>query len=210
MKYLWIWSFLLAITIYCCANSRSKPREMVTISEKQELFDTNKVKEEVYTLMKKVLLWSETKNSIDLLPVLTDKRDSIIVGFDLEKLNINLNILRSSDFFSEEFIENYNRIILTLDRKLRNREFEYKEWLVGELPIFNFVNDINPWCYCQGFVTEQFSGVEIINLDCEEGDFKWKWTNDSDWLNFKFRVIKENNKWRISYLEGFDFEEATK
>ena len=128
----------------------------------------------------------------------------------MEKLKTNLEKLRETGFFATEFIENYNQILITLDRKLRNKEFEFESWFVGDLPIFKFANGSNPWCFCQGYSESQLNGIEIIKLNDKSGELKCKWTEGSSWIDFKFNVVKEDNKWKISYMQGFDFEEGTK
>ena len=120
----------------------------------------------------------------------------------------SLHKLRQTGFFASEFIENYDQIIGTLDRKIRNKEFD--EWLVGDLPTFNFVNDISPWCLCQGFTPEDFGDIEILKINSISGEMVWKWKRGSSWNDFKFRVTREDNKWKISYMEGFDLNESTK
>ena len=93
-------------------------------------------KEEIQNLIRHVLKWSNSKQSINLLPVLTDNKESFYIGFDLDKHKANIEKLRETNFFTTEFIENYNQIILTLDRKLHIGEFE--RWMVGYLPTFIF------------------------------------------------------------------------
>lgn len=174
----------------------------------KEVADVQKEKEEIHTLMRQVLRWSESKESIELLPVLKDSKGNIYIGFDTNKHKANLTKLRGTGFFANEFIENYNHIIQTLDQRMRNREFE--EWLVGDLPPFKFVNDINPWCLCQGFSPEQFADVKIVQIDSKSGDLIWNWEKGTGWVDFKFKVLKEDGKWKISYLQGFDYKESTK
>jgi len=172
-------------------------------------------KDEIQDLIRQVLNWRDSKNSIDILPALNDSTDKIYIGFDLNIHKANLNKLCATGFFSAEFIENYNQIILTLDKKIKNKEFN--DWLVGELPSFSFANDVDPWCLCQDVPYDKpnpwdLVEVEIINLDNEKGDLTWTW-GKSDWsknFKYKFRVSKENGKWKIDYLHGFDFKESIK
>jgi hypothetical protein len=131
-----------------------------------------------------------------------------------------LNKLRKTDFFSNEFIENYNQEILALDRELRKKEF--KKWTEGDWPKIIFSNDFNPWCLCQDvpyYTPNPWEAIEIekIALNDSIGEFNWKWGNistDSDptWRDFKykFKVVKENEKWKISYMQGFNFKETKK
>ena len=208
MKYFGLITLILGLTFYGCSHNKPKTDKSEKQTEELEATEVLKNREEIQKLIRQVLIWSDSKGTIDLLPALSDKKDSAYIGFDLDKLKVNLDKLRQTGFFATEFIENYNQIILTLDRKLRNKEFE--DWLVGDLPTFNFVNDINPWCLCQDFSPEDFADVEIIKINSISGELKWKWQKGSSWDDFIFRVKKEDNKWKISYLEGFDFNAGTR
>jgi hypothetical protein len=208
MKYFGLTTLILGLTFYSCGHNNPKTDKSEKQSEGLEANEVSKNREEIQKLIRQVLIWSDSKESIELLPALSDSKDSIYIGFDLDKLKANLDKLRQTGFFATEFIENYNQIVRTLDRKLRNKEFE--EWLVGDLPTFNFVNDINPWCLCQGFSPEDFDDMEIVKIDNKSGELNWKWKKDSSWKDFRFRVVKENNQWKISYMEGFDFKESIK
>lgn len=175
-------------------------------------------KEQIQNLIRQVLNWANTKNSIDLLPVLADTKDSIYIGFDLEKHKQNLEKLRKTNLFATEFIENYNQIILTLDKGLKNGN--YDKWLVGDLPTFIFANDVDPWTMCQDVPYDNpnpldFIEVKIVNAD--NGEVEWKWgklktNSDLGWKTFtyKFRVVKESHQWKIAYLAGFDFKDNTR
>jgi len=199
---------ILALTFYSCGHNNSKIDKSGKETEGLDANEASKSREEIQRLIRQVMIWSESKESIELLPVIPDINNKVYAGFDMKKHKANLKKLGETNFFTTEFIENYNQIILTLDRKLRNKEIE--EWLVGDLPTFNFVNDVNPWCQCQGFSPKDFDDVEIIILDNKSGELKWKWKKGSSWNDFIFRVAKEENKWKISYLAGFDFKESIK
>jgi hypothetical protein len=208
-------TLVFGLAFFNCNQNRQKPANAEKHSDNLEVIEDSKDKEEIQNLIRQVLMWSDSNKSIDLLPVLTDLKDSIYVGFDLDKLKVNLDKLRETNFFSNEFIENYNKIILTLDRKLRDKEFD--DWLVGDLPTFIFANDVNPWCLCQDNLSWDIVEIKIINLTRNFGELEWKWGNlgsdyDSSWKEFsyKFRVVNEDNKWKIDYLEGFDFKESTR
>jgi len=184
-----------------------KPR-----SEETKLPDDSKDKEEIQILIRQMLKWADSKNEFDLIPALS--KDSICVGIDFDKLNQNLEKLRKTGFFAEEFISNYNRILKMLDKKIKNKEFE--KWNTYELPTFSFANDVSPWCSCQDNLSWDNVEVEIINLSANKGELKWNWkvdTNtDQSWKDFayKFSVVKVDNKWQISYLQGFDYAESIK
>ena len=81
--------------------------------------------EQIELLIKQVYKWHETDNSkYGMLPLANKDGDNYI-GFDLENHKLRLNELRETNFFSDEFLNNYNRIVLTLDNKLRTKEFEW-------------------------------------------------------------------------------------
>jgi hypothetical protein len=205
MKNIGIWTLILGLTLSSC-NQENK---------KSTTTDNSKDKEEIQSLIRQVLIWADSKNCIDLLPVVTDENDSIYIGFDLDKLKQNLDKLNASNFFATEFIDNYNQIIITLDKGLRNGDYE--QWYVNELPTFIFANDNSPWCNCQDNLEWDKVEVKVVSLDENKGEVEWYWGNlspdtDLSWKEFryKFRVTKEENKWKIAYLEGFNFKESTR
>jgi len=230
MKYLGLLGPTLVLMLFRCnsdikSNASTKINPVIKSegstkhnSETIKLPDDNKDKDDIQTLIRQTLNWGDSKSSINLLPVLS--KDSICIGFDFDKQNQNLEKLRQSGFFANEFIDNYNQIIQTLDKKIKNKEFE--PWNVYELPTFNFANDVDPWTLCQDVPYDKpnpldFVEVGIINLDNKKGELYWKWGNlysnaDSSWKNFsyKFRVEKVDSKWEISYLQGFDYKESIK
>ena len=207
------------IFLSCNQNTRTKTTTTVKQTENLQQIDNSKDKEEIQNLMRQTLKWADSKNVIDILPLLADSQDSVYIGFDLNKHKSNLDKLRTTDFFASEFIENYNQIILTLDKKLRNREIE--EWLVGDIPNFRFANGANPWCDCQDIPYDNpspwdYIEIEVIELNNDRAELIWKWGGldiniNSAWKEFsyKFRAVKENGKWKITYLQNFDFEEST-
>jgi hypothetical protein len=147
--------------------------------------------------------------------MLTDSNDSIYLGFDLNKHKQNLQKLKETDFFANVFIDNYNQIILTLDKGIKNGDYE--QWFVGDMPTFIFASGANPWCDCQDNMEWNKVEVKIKSLDDKKGELEWYWGNlgaetHESWKEFSydFSVIKENNKWKIAYMKGFDFKESTR
>ncbi len=151
-------------------------------------------------LIRQTLIWADSENSIDLLPVVLE--DSIYARFDLELHQENLERLRATNLFSSEFIDNYDNIIQNLDKKLRNNEFEYSPWYLGDLPPFNFANDYSPWCNCQD--NRSWETVQIKQID--EQTFNWTWGQNWEDFKYTFRVAEEEGKLKITYMEGFENE----
>lgn len=211
MKHIKLTTLIFGLLLFGCNQADNK---MTSVTEEKATTSTDD-KEQIQNLIRQVLNWSDSKNTIDLLPVLTDSKDSVYIGFDLDKHKQNLDKLQQTNFFATEFIENYNQIILTLDQGLRNGN--YYQWLVGDLPTFIFANDHSPWCNCQDNDDWNKVEVRVIKLTDKEGELEWTWGNlnadtHSSWKEFayKFRVVKENDKWKIVYLTGFDFKESTR
>ena len=104
---------------------------------------------------------------------------------------------------------------MTLDKGLKTHK--YDKWHTGELPTFSFANDVDPWCECQDNLSWSLVEVDVINLNDKKGELNCKWgkselTRAPDWKEFryKFGVEKENGRWKISYIEGFDFKQCIK
>jgi hypothetical protein len=206
--------FIVGLTLSSCYQKNKTADTTENKLENLQTSDISVDKGEIQNLIRQVLNWADSKNRIDLLPVVTDSYDSVYIGFDLDKHKQNLEKLKSTGFFSTEFIDNYDKIILTLDKGLRNGNYE--KWFVGDLPTFIFANDYSPWWSGQESFSIEKSVIELIKLDKEKGEFYFvcgdKVAGCEGLENYKmrFRVVRENNKWKISYMEGFDFKESTR
>ena len=210
-----ILAFGLAFTS-CSQNNQSAPNltEKSLPSEKPSSTEKSDSKTEIQKLIREVLKWADSEETIDLLPVVADKNDSVYIKFDLQELKKNLDRLEETNMFSKEFIENYNQIILTLDRKLKTNEFGDGPWLVGSLPPFSFASDASPWCLCQDVPYDRPVPWEFVEIEPLDSDtYRWKWGGlkigtDPSWEEFryKFKVTQENSKWKVSYLEGFEIQ----
>lgn len=211
MKYPTLLTLLFVLTFFGCHHHITSGTPAKANPKKMKVSQSNKDKDEIQTLIRNMLKWADSKNGIDLLPVLS--KDSICVGFDFDKEKQTLKKLKETGFFADEFINNYDHIIQTLDKKIKNGEFE--KWNIYELPTFNFANDVDPWCQCQDNLSWDKVRVNIVKLDAYKGVLNWNWGKpdpgtDPSWGNFSynFRVEKVNNKWEIAYLEGFDYQKS--
>lgn len=167
---------------------------------------------QIIELVKRMYNWHETYSSKNDLVCLTDARHSVYIGIDLEKQKMRSAELRNSGFFSDEFIANDYKISEEIDRKLRNKEYG-EEWMVGYLPPFG--PDANAWCNCQDYPYDNpWDKIEIKfnSLDDRHSTITWTW-GESEWSkNFEYevRLSKVDGTWKISYLEGFDFDNFTR
>lgn len=219
MKYLQFPAIILIFGLLSCKHDKGHevPVTKANVSVKLKSQDTSADKKAIQSLIRKMLNWSQSKNNIDLVPVLTDSTDSLCIGFDLKKLQEDADKLKATGFFSSEFIDNYKRIVLTLDSEMKNKDFD--KWSTGELPPFNFANDVDPWCDCQDTPYDNPNPwdlviVNLISLNNTDGKLYWTFADPksngaADWKNpYKFDVKKEGDDWKISYLQGFDFKRS--
>jgi hypothetical protein len=215
MKLFLIWGLTVGLIFY---NSNKINALIEDDAEQSTAIDNSKDKREIQLLIRLVLNWANSKEvPISLLPIVADNKGRI--HFDLNKHERSLQRIKKTSFFSANFINNYNQIILTLNKGLKHGR--YGKYLVGELPAFSFVNGADPWCMCQDVPYDKpnpwnFIEIEVLNLGDIKGELNWKWGRlapdvDPDWKKFryKFKVVKENSHWKIAYLQGFDFKQST-
>jgi len=212
MKIIKILTLIIGLTFLNCNHGNSKETTENEQAEKLQVGKNLKDKEEIQNLIRQVLIWGDSKSNSDLFPAQSDSKDSLYIGVDLSLHVANIDKMIATNYFSPAFIENYNQIVKTLDKKLKNKKNGV--WYVGEMPPFNFVSGVNPWCLCQDHLNWESVVVDVIELNSDKGELKWKWGDVEpgyyqSWKEFeyKFRVVKEDDKWKVSYLQGFDFDE---
>ncbi|MBR4621681.1 MAG: hypothetical protein IKO46_11955 [Salinivirgaceae bacterium] len=159
-------------------------------------------KEMISKLMENRRIWCDTSN-IDILPATMEK--GLYVGLDTDMVNNNISKIRKSNLFSEDFVNNYKVLIDSINGRLL--EGYYDKWYVGELPPFRFANDHDPWCNCQGDNNQYTIEFVGISNNCKEFRYYQKYDYD---FGFEVRVVFQDGDWKISYLEGFDFENGIK
>ena len=186
------------------ANETIKKPDSIS-ANKTEIPNTQNDSLELQKLVQDLYRWNETQNSNpDFDVVQKEKTDTVYANLDLKKHNERLQELKETNFFAKEFFDNYNKIALTIDEKMRNKTVVY---YIGELPPFG--NDANPWCNCQDHPDNYWKILTIkkLNIKGNNANFVWSWGED---FEYKTKATKENNIWKISYLEGFDFDEFLK
>jgi len=218
-----VFAALIVCLLGCNENSKSKvTKTQVNANLKVKApatSDSTKDKQKIQKLIRNLLVWAENHKEVpDLLPFVVNRRDSTVTGFDLSKLNGINDSLKTTGFFSKEFINNYNQIIHILYRKMNDKEI--KPFSTGEIPPFGFDTDADPWCDCQDVPYDtpnaySLVDVHIIELNSQSGKMYWTWGSlpkdvSPDWrtVAYKFNMIKEDGKWKISYLQGFDIKRA--
>jgi hypothetical protein len=184
----------------------SKPASIEHTAAKESFVFAND-KQQLETLLLKTYQWVETKNSNNDFNPVEDKKGEKYTGLNLKEHTKRLEELKKTNFFSQQFLDNYNKIALKIDANFKNKKLE---WFVGDLPPFG--NDTNAWCDCQDSPEEYWKTLKINNLKIEndKASFSWTWTKWKDDSKYNVKAVKENGTWKIAYLEGFDYENLTK
>jgi hypothetical protein len=210
MKHIGLVIFIIGLTFSSCNQKNNTATATENKFENLETSDKSKAKEDISELIRQLYKW-EDKNQITIgQTAITDENEEKVVGLDTIKNLEFIDQFRKTNLFSAEFLSNYQKIVKTLDQKFKTKEIE---WLAGDMPPYG--NGSNPWCNCQDEpYAEYWDKIEItfIELNQSHAALTWTW-GQSDWskdFNYKVRVRKENEKWKISYLQGFDFDEITK
>lgn len=224
MKQIKLVLLLSGLLLFGCNQTGTKPAlatTKATLATSEKALNSSDDKEQIQILIRKVLKWGDSLQ-VGLLPGVVDTKKKVITSLNLSTHRLDLAKLRASGLFAAEFIENYNKVILTIDKRLRNGK---QQWLDGDQPDFGFSRDVNPWCGCQDVPYDKpnpfdFVEVNVLNRNTSSVEATWHWgklpeSSDPSWkewkdFSYRFRAVKENGEWRIIYLEGFDFTEALK
>lgn len=199
MKSLSLFTLFCLATIFTLTNCSFSPSP--------EIEDTSQESEEeqLKSLVQKMYIWQQAKEerSVDF-----DVKGNEIKYTEIDKkaLDAKLKTLKESNFFTQNYLDNYTRISNEIDKRLKDGFYEY---FVGDLPPF-LVAEVNPWCTCQDNPDKFWETMVFNNIKIEsnKASLDWTWGDasvDSDFL-YHVDFVKVDNQWKIDYLEGFDFE----
>ena len=160
-------------------------------------------KQQLETLIRNTYEWIETKSTKNDFEVVKNKKGDKYVGLDLKAHNKRLDELKKSNFFTQQFIDNYNKIGLKIGDNLKTNKMEY---FVGDLPPYG--NDSNYWCDCQDSPEQYWKTLKLNNLKIEnnKATFYWTWTEWKETPNYKVTAVKENGVWKIAALDGLNYK----
>jgi hypothetical protein len=163
---------------------------------------------QVKTLIKQVCKFFNIHSSYSGICPVMDPKDSSYVGMDMNKLKAELNILKKSSLFDKEFIDNYSDIVLEYDKMIKNKTIG---WHFGELPPYW---GPDPWCNCRFAPYNNPWDKILISIDTMANDraiLSWTWSNENWSKDFTYKILvtKIKNKWKVTYMQGFDFKMFT-
>lgn len=197
MNFFKFFAFFLALAIFSCGKKSNQAVANAELEQNQSSLVNDTL--ELEKLTKELYRWHETKSSqIDFPPLQTGKMDTTYSGIDLVQHKLRQNELKNTNLFAIQFLDNYNKIALKIDKDIRNKSLVY---YVGELPPYG--NDANPWCNCQDSPERYWEKIKIENIQIIDNNaiFNWTW---GDNFKYKIKAIKENGQWKILNLEGFE------
>ncbi|GIJ93143.1 hypothetical protein [Capnocytophaga stomatis] len=147
--------------------------------------------------------WLENEYSYeDFIPT-ADPNDTLFNGIDFAIHDAQIHKLEKSGFFGRDLINLYDEIGQNIDFALREH---HVKWAVGDISPFS--RGTNDWCMCQDIPSPDYyerMTIENIKIKDDVANFQWQWGEPS-WGDFtyKVRAKKEDGKWKISWLEGFE------
>ena len=211
--------FIIVIgTVFCVTTCQSKQTKSKEVTESSIEMDTTTIKVnipaivintitsdslELTGLIRKMLKWNETDGYYDFGVVRSSPEDSVYSEINWEMHNRRMQQLKETDFFTMDFLENYQNIAVHLDKELKEN---LERYYVGDLPPYG--NGANEWCNCQDFPTNWENNLMIVDLKINANSASFNWTWYKEYYNF-VQAQKVDNSWRISYIELFDIKNFT-
>lgn len=166
-------------------------------------------KTQIKNLVIRVLKWHDKNGVLNGFEPIFNPNDSLAIGMDLKVLQNELDNFTKTKLFDKEFVENYSKIVKTIDKKIRNKEISFMD---GDMPPYA---GADPWCNCQDIPYDNpwdKIDVKFISIDKDNAELTWTW-GASDWskdFDYKVKVKKTEGTWKISYLQGFDIKVMTR
>jgi hypothetical protein len=187
---------LSVLTLAAC-NDAGPAKEADAISTVQPV---NTDSSDVISLVRNMYQWYESKCiKGDFMPA--EGSEDRYKGIDWETHAKKVSDIKRSQLFSGQFIENYSSIAFMIDSSLKTGG---KEWLKGDLSPFS--DGADAWCACQDSPERYWLMMDIQILNIKHGEALLTWTLP-DKEKYTVKASKENDGWKISALQGFDYAE---
>lgn len=204
MKPLLLTIMILCVLGSCSPDSKSRHTALqvdTPVALKKAISYSEQDSVALLQLTKSLYQWNQAGNNGDYFsPLLQEENDTVYTGLDMKWHRQKLQEMKGTGLFSETFISNYNKIALAIDAKMRDATLQ---WNVGELPPFG--NGANLWCNCQDVPDDFVSKLYIMQLRYEQDGifYNCAW---GDATVYHLKAVKENSQWKISAMEGFDYD----
>jgi hypothetical protein len=194
--------FFWVVLLFSCNQSTSTQNRQSNLPLAQKAVDpsANNDSVEILSLLKSVYKW-HAKNQSNHLDFDVIVKDSFQTGINYETFNKTFSALQQTNYFSTSFLDNYKKIADYVNNKLTTANPKY----LNEIN-FSF-QDTDPWTGFQDDFRDFWDQLVITDYRADKNSASLIWrVQTNDWTSEKYaiRFTKENNKWRIAYLEGFD------
>ncbi|MCR8666244.1 hypothetical protein NO995_00980 [Aestuariibaculum sp. M13] len=155
------------------------------------------------TLIRKAYEWHMDKYLPDF-PYLDDtETDTIFTGIDWEVYNKNIELLKSTNYFTNEFLSHHKSIATTIDRSIKTASIEWRH----KFDISIWDSEADDWCYCQDHPDNYWETLIIDQLNIENNfasfNLNWKMFDDYSSMEYKVTARKVDGLWKINSLEGY-------
>jgi hypothetical protein len=196
---------ILSFTLFACCNAtNSNSDEQTKVKNTHEKVNQDSI--ELTNLVRQVYEWHMTKRINDFPYKYENPSDTIFIGIDWDIYNRNVEILKNTQFFTDDFLSFHKSIALTIDSSMKKADIKWRNINDG-IPIWD--TDADDWCGCQGYPDNYW---EIITLDSlkigiDYASFNWTWdTVPTEYPHYyKITSRKIENKWKINWMEGFKY-----
>ena len=192
---------IVILLLSSCENNKNQVVEEVQNNDTtyiQPLNNSTIDSIQIQSVLKDFYEWKETKGKISDFEPLDDPKSDLYKGLDLKKNEARVKELEQSNFFTVDFINDYKTIIKDVDESLKKGSIEYPK---GEIQPYG--NDADPWTNSQDPGDNYWSKIQVQNIKISNNIADLTWSSIGT-ENYKVKLKKINDKWRISYLEGFD------
>lgn len=195
---------LLMGLIGCKKNEKQAETEQTETAVTTVKTTAEADKTAIETLVKDMYQWNEKyTNHYGFEPI---AKDGKIIGYNMDSHKLYLEELRKSGFFSEEFISNMDKIAKAQNELLSSGKIKWEE---GDMSPFG--GDLDVWCGCQDVPADDaYSKITLHFDELKESSAKFYWNWESfgkDWADQRYhmRAVKEDGKWKIDYMQGWDY-----
>lgn len=157
---------------------------------------------ELTTLVRNVYEWHETKYRRNGFPFKFKlPNDSIFTGVDWDVYAKEMEVFKTTNFFSKDFFTTHRTLALSVDSSIKQATIELRNMKDG-IPLWDTGAD--DWCDCQDYPNEYWKIITLNNFIYinDTVSFYWTWGNKNE-KQYEMKAIKEDEKWRISYIQGF-------
>ena len=194
LKFIFCIAALFLLTNY--NNNFYNPKNADGIATNHSINNSDNIK--FTNLLRSMYEWYETKG-IKSMDFDVYSKDSLYAGIDSIALRNRLTELQHTDFFSQDFLNNYKKIAQEIDNQLKHGTMKFYK---GDLPPYG--SEANPWCNCQDNPDNYWKIIETKNIKINGNSASLSWTWGGNFL-YRVKLKREHTAWKISYLEGFDF-----